>query len=59
MPATISRIGSITSLDHLNERIDAFAHLYNHDRSPGALGGRTSAEYLTLASQETPLSQMD
>ncbi len=39
-------------LDRLNEHIDAFAHLYNHYRPHGALGGRTPSEYLTLASQE-------
>lgn len=45
-------------LDRLNERIDAFAHLYNHHRPHAALGGRTPSEYLTLTSQETPSSQM-
>ncbi len=38
-------------LDRLNDHIDAFAHLYNHYRPHGALGGRTPSEYLTLASQ--------
>ena len=41
-------------LDRLNEHIDAFAHLYNHYRPHGALGGRTPSEYLTTLSQETP-----
>lgn len=45
-------------LDRLNEHIDAFAHLYNHHRPHGALGGRTPSEYLTLTSQETLPSQM-
>jgi putative transposase len=45
-------------LDRLNQHIDAFAHLYNHYRPHGALGGRTPNEYLTRASQETPPSQM-
>ena len=44
-------------LDRLNERIDAFAHLYNHHRPHGALGGQTPAEYLNAISQETPPSQ--
>jgi putative transposase len=45
-------------LDRLNERIDAFAHLYNHYRPHGALGGRTPSEYLKLTSQEAQPSQM-
>jgi putative transposase len=45
-------------LDRLNEYIDAFAHLYNHYRPHGALGGQTPNEYLTRASQETPPSHM-
>lgn len=45
-------------LDRLNEHIDAFAHLYNHYRPHGALGGRTPSEYLTLTSQETQPSHM-
>jgi transposase InsO family protein len=45
-------------LDRLNEHIDAFAHLYNHYRPHGALGGRTPNEYLTLSSQEIAPSQM-
>lgn len=45
-------------LDRLNEHIDAFAHLYNHYRPHGALGGRTPSEYLNLTSQETQPSQM-
>lgn len=45
-------------LDRLNQHIDAFAHLYNHYRPHGALGGRTPNEYLTLMSQETQTSQM-
>jgi transposase InsO family protein len=45
-------------LDRLNERIDAFAHLYNHYRPHGALGGRTPNEYLTLTRQEAQPSQM-
>jgi len=40
-------------LDRLNEHIDAFAHLYNHYRPHGALGGQTPSEYLTRTSQET------
>jgi transposase InsO family protein len=45
-------------LDPLNQCIDAFAHLYNHYRPHGALGGQTPSEYLSLASQETQPSQM-
>jgi putative transposase len=45
-------------LDRLNEHIDAFAHLYNHHRPHGALGGRTPNEYLTATSHEAPTSQM-
>jgi hypothetical protein len=45
-------------LDRLNEHIDAFAHLYNHHRPQGALGGRTPYEYFSLKSQETSPSQM-
>jgi putative transposase len=45
-------------LDRLNEHIDAFAHLYNHYRPHGALGGETPSEYLTRTSQEAPPSQM-
>lgn len=45
-------------LDRLNQHIDAFAHLYNHYRPHGALGGKTPNEYLTLTSQETQPSQM-
>ncbi len=45
-------------LDRLNDHIDAFAHLYNHYRPHGALGGQTPNEYLTRTSQETKPSQM-
>ncbi len=45
-------------LDRLNEHIDAFAHLYNNYRPHGALGGLTPSEYLDLATQEAPTSQM-
>ena len=45
-------------LDALNEHVDAFAHLYNHHRPHGALGGRTPNEYLTSTSQVTPPSHM-
>jgi transposase InsO family protein len=45
-------------LDRLNQHIDAFAHLYNHYRPHGALGGRTPSEYLNHTSQETPQSHM-
>jgi transposase InsO family protein len=45
-------------LDRLNEHIDAFAHLYNHYRPHGALGGSTPNEYLNRASQENPPSHM-
>jgi transposase InsO family protein len=46
-------------LDRLNEHIDAFAHLYNHYRPHGALGGRTPSEYLvSFTSQETQPSHM-
>jgi len=45
-------------LDPLNERIDAFAHLYNHHRPHGALGGQTPNEYLKRTSQEAQPSQM-
>lgn len=45
-------------LERLNQHIDAFAHLYNHYRPHGALGGQTPNEYLTLTSQETPPSHM-
>ena len=38
--------------------IDAFAHLYNHHRPHGALGGQAPYEYLTRTSQEIPPSQM-
>jgi putative transposase len=38
-------------LDLLNEHIDAYAHLYNHYRPHGALGGQTPNEYLTSASR--------
>jgi putative transposase len=45
-------------LDRLNEHIDAFAHLYNHYRPHGALGGQTPNEYLIATSRETSPSQM-
>ncbi len=46
-------------LDRLNERIDAFAHLYNNHRPHGALGGQTPAQYLsTLSSRDPPPSHM-
>ena len=45
-------------LDRLNEHIDAFAHLYNHHRPHGALGGQTPSEYLNRASHETQPSHM-
>jgi transposase InsO family protein len=45
-------------LDRLNEHIDAFAHLYNHHRPHGALGGRSPSEYLTLMSKGNQPSQM-
>ena len=45
-------------LERLNEHIDAFAHLYNHHRPHGALGGRTPNEYLTRLSQGDSTSQM-
>lgn len=45
-------------LDRLNEHIDAFAHVYNHYRPHGALGGRTPNEYLKAISQETSPSHM-
>ncbi len=45
-------------LDRLNEHIDAFAHLYNHYRPHGALGGQTPSEYLTRTSQETSPSHI-
>jgi transposase InsO family protein len=45
-------------LDRLNQHIDAFAHLYNHYRPHGALGGQTPNEYLTKTSQVTQPSQM-
>jgi transposase InsO family protein len=45
-------------LARLNERIDAFAHLYNHFRPHGALGGLTPSEYLSRTSTESPQSQM-
>jgi len=45
-------------LDRLNERIDAFAHLYNYHRPHGALGGKTPSEYLNLTSQEAQPSHM-
>ncbi|MBX6330185.1 MAG: transposase [Pseudolabrys sp.] len=44
--------------DRLNEHIDAFAHLYNHSRPHGALGGRTPSESLTLTSQKAQPSHM-
>jgi transposase InsO family protein len=45
-------------LDRLNEHIDAFAHLYNHYRPHGALGGQTPNEYLSQTSQRIPPSHM-
>lgn len=46
-------------LDRLNQHIDAFAHLYNHHRAHGALGGRTPAQYLsTFSRRDPPLSHM-
>jgi transposase InsO family protein len=45
-------------LDRLNKHIDAFAHLYNHYRPHGALGGQTPSEYLTRATQEAQPSHM-
>jgi hypothetical protein len=45
-------------LDHLNERIDAFAHLYNNYRPHGALGGQTPSEYFNRTSQEAQPSHM-
>jgi transposase InsO family protein len=41
-------------LDRLNQRIDAFAHLYNHHRPHGALGGMTPAQYLSSRSSRDP-----
>ncbi|MBM3491808.1 MAG: transposase, partial [Alphaproteobacteria bacterium] len=37
---------------------DAFAHLYNHHRPHGALGGRTPNEYLSLTRQQNPTSHI-
>jgi len=45
-------------LDPLNERIDAFAYLYNHHRPHGALGGETPNEYLNRTSREASPSHM-
>ena len=45
-------------LDPLNERIDAFAHLYNNYRPHGALGGQTPSEYFNRTSQEAQPSHM-
>jgi transposase InsO family protein len=45
-------------LDRLNEHIDAFAHLYNHYRPHGALGGQTPNEYLFRTSTEAQPSHM-
>jgi putative transposase len=41
-------------LEPLNQRIDGFAHLYNHHRPHGALGGKTPAEYLSQISRRDP-----
>jgi len=41
-------------LERLNQHIDAFAHLYNHHRPHGALGGKTPAEYLSSLSPRDP-----
>lgn len=38
--------------------IDSFAHLYNHHRPHGALGGQTPAQYLQSISGGAPPSQM-
>lgn len=45
-------------LERLNKHIDAFAHLYNHYRPHGALGGRTPNEYFQTLSAAPPLSHM-
>lgn len=45
-------------LNRLNEHIDAFAHLYNHYRPHGALGGQTPNEYLIATSKADPPSHM-
>lgn len=45
-------------LDRLNQHIDAFAHLYNHHRPHGALGGKTPAEYLNKTNSEAQPSHM-
>jgi transposase InsO family protein len=45
-------------LDRLNQHIDAFAHLYNHYRPHGALGGLTPNQYLTRTSGSTQPSHM-
>lgn len=47
-----------TDLDKLNPIIDSFAHLYNHHRPHGALGGRTPASYLITRTGEPSASQM-
>jgi predicted TIM-barrel fold metal-dependent hydrolase len=43
----------VSPADHrlkpLNEHIDAFAHLYNHNRPHDTLGGKTPNEYLNQA----------
>jgi putative transposase len=45
-------------LVRLNQHIDAFAHLYNHYRPHGALGGQTPNEYLTSTRPEAQPSHM-
>jgi transposase InsO family protein len=45
-------------LDRLNQHIDAFAHLYNHYRPHGALGGQTPNEYLIATSKDAPPSHI-
>ncbi len=48
-----------TRVDQLNPLIDAFQHRYNTHRPHGALGGKTSAQYLAARrANETALSHM-
>ncbi len=46
-------------IDKIDERVQAFQHLYNHHRPHGALAGKTPAQYLSARrANESPQSHM-
>ncbi len=47
-------------IDKIDERVQAFQHLYNHHRPHGALAGMTPAQYLSARrANESPQSHMN